>query len=280
MIVVKEFPDEVFESKSDLHKKLKAEKQTLKANKCKALKEADTFATVLSVSKVVDKGSIKERVTDKASKEEIIIESDNLQNVIEVKAVINSCMWFDSHRDVHINGCWDETVKDNEDFVHLQEHRAIFSHIISQDVRLAVEKFDINGRGVDALIIYSRIKRETNPFMYDKYLQGEVRHHSVGMRYIWERLKLAIDSNHEDDKEEKEVYDKYIDQIVNREEVEKYGYFWAVEQSEAIEGSAVVFGSNRKTPTISVIEVKNNDIEIKKEDSQKELLNLYNVILN
>jgi hypothetical protein len=50
---------------------------------------------------------------------------------------------------------------------------------------------------------------------------------------------------------EKAIWDKYIDEIVNKEAAEEQSYFWAVSQTKAIEGSAVVKGSNFYTPTIS-----------------------------
>ena len=53
-----------------------------------------------------------------------------------------------------------------------------------------------------------------------------------------------------DYEKEKAVYDKYIDDILNKEEVKKDGYFWAVTEAKAIEGSAVPIGSNTITPTI------------------------------
>ena len=40
------------------------------------------------------------------------------------------------------------------------------------------------------------------------------------------KLDIAIDD--EDYPANKELYDKYIDTIANKEDVEKYGYFWAI----------------------------------------------------
>jgi hypothetical protein len=39
---------------------------------------------------------------------------------------------------------------------------------------------------------------------------------------------------------------------VNPEVANDYGYFWAVTTAKYVEGSAVVFGSNSATPTLSV----------------------------
>jgi hypothetical protein len=51
--------------------------------------------------------------------------------------------------------------------------------------------------------------------------------------------------------EEKENWDKYIGKVANVEQAEEEGYFWAVTEAKIVEGSAVLFGSNRVTPTLS-----------------------------
>jgi hypothetical protein len=50
--------------------------------------------------------------------------------------------------------------------------------------------------------------------------------------------------------EEKAVWDKYIDEIVNKVQIEEQSY-WAVSEAKAIEGSAVVKGSNFATYNIN-----------------------------
>ena len=51
---------------------------------------------------------------------------------------------------------------------------------------------------------------------------------------------------------EYEAWEKYIEYAVNPELAENRGYFWAVTEAKAIEGSAVPLGSNWLTPTLSV----------------------------
>lgn len=246
MIVTKDFPNRHFNDKNELFKALRENKKTLKAQKMLEIKEAD--AVNYSVS--LEKGSTT------AIKNEVNTVENNKQK-INVKFVVNSCGIFDSHRDVHVKGCWNKTAKDNKSFIHLREHKATFDNIISDNVKLTVEEVEIQGVKTDCLVAYSTIERKDNPFMFDKYSDGKVKEHSVGMQYIWDKLFLCIDSNHEDDKEEKENWDKYYDQVINKDELNEVGYFWAVSEAKAREGSAVVFGSNSETPTLSVEEVKN-----------------------
>ena len=191
-----------------------------------------------------------------ADKNEANSQEDNVNKII-VKFVVNSCGIFDSHRDVHVKGCWNKTAKDNKNFLHLREHKATFDNIISDNVKLSVEEIEIKGFKTDCLVATSTIDKKDNPFMFEKYRDGKVKEHSVGMQYIWDKLYLCIDSNHEDDKEEKDNWNKYYDQVINKDELNEVGYFWAVGEAKAREGSAVVFGSNSETPTLSVEESKN-----------------------
>ena len=86
--------------------------------------------------------------------------------------------------------------------------------------------------------------------MFKQYSNGWVKNHSVGMRYV--KIDLAINSESEWDKDEKELWDKYYPIVVNKEIADERGYFWVVSEAKVIEGSAVVMGSNSATPTLSV----------------------------
>ena len=84
--------------------------------------------------------------------------------------------------------------------------------------------------------------------MFEQYKQGYVDNHSVGMQYV--KLRMCV--NDKDYEKGKEAWDQYIDQVANKDVAEKQGYFWAVLEAKAIEGSAVPNGSNPITPTLSV----------------------------
>jgi hypothetical protein len=100
-----------------------------------------------------------------------------------------------------------------------------------------------------ALVFDATIKQSRNEFMFKEYKDGNVDNHSVGMQYV--QIKLAVNSKKDSHKNEKEIWDKYVTDIANKEEAEKRGYFWAVLEAKVIEGSAVVVGSNRITPTLA-----------------------------
>ena len=153
---------------------------------------------------------------------------------------------------------WKKSIKENPTSIHLQEHRRTFDAVISDDAVPSVKTMTWKALGFDyegstqALIFDSNIKEERNEFMYNQYKKGWVKQHSVGMRYV--QLFLCINSEERYAQEEKANWDKYIDYVANKEVADEMGYFWAVTEAKFIEGSAVVFGSNPCTPTISVKE--------------------------
>ena len=271
MIVTKDFPNKVFSTKEDLFKSLRENKKQLKASKMVEVKHSDAFNFLVSLQK--DSSS--------ASKEQATQTNVNKQKII-VKFVVNSCGVFDSHGDVHVKGCWNKTAKENKYFLHLKEHKATFEDIISDNVSIDVEEVEIQGQKVDALVATSTIERKDNPLMFDKYSDGKVKQHSVGMQYIWDKLYLCINSEHSDDKEEKANWDKYYEQVINKDDVNEVGYFWAVAEAKAREGSAVPFGSNSETPTLSVENTKEEptQVTLDKEEPSNDTQNLINIIKN
>jgi len=243
MIVVKEFPDRQFETQEDLFKALKENKKELVSLKKSIEKRADAFSYV--GTSIVEKTANKEESS-----------SNNDVNELQVKVVINTTNFIDSHNDLHINGIWNKSVSDNKTFLHLQEHEREFDKVISDSALGTVELmtwkslgFPYNGK-TEALVFNSTIQKKRNEFMFNQYSNGWVKNHSVGMRYI--KIDLAINSESEWDKNEKELYDKYYPTVANKEVADEKGYFWVVSEAKIIEGSAVVMGSNSATPTLSV----------------------------
>lgn len=242
MIRIKEFPDKSFATWDEAMKELIAYKKTLVAQKKAIIKEADPlpYYTVNG-----------ERTAEKAGAAQL-----EDATVINVVAVSNACNYFDSHGDVSINGSWNRTAKNTKNGLHLQEHINKFDHLISDEVYFKVETktwkelgFEYEGT-TECLVMYSRVEKETNPFMFNKYVKGKVKNHSSGLMYI--TILLAVNNSADWAKEEKEVWDKHYPAIVNKDDVDDRGYFWAVLEQKIIENSAVLRGSNPATPTISV----------------------------
>jgi hypothetical protein len=237
-----------YETKKELFAFLVANKDTLTTQKKSVIKLADGIGhTTLSTEKDFRKANKSE------STEIAQVES------FRVKAVINTTNILDSHGDVHIPGLWNKSLKENKRIMHIQEHKSSsFDKIIAsgEDLKASVESISWKDLGYNALgntqalVFDSNVKESRNKYMFDQYKQGFVNNHSVGMRYV--KMELAV--NDEEYEKEKNFYDKYIEQVINRKDAEDLGYFWVVTEAKVIEGSAVPMGSNPITPTINIKE--------------------------
>lgn len=240
MIQVAEFPNKEFDSKEDLFKALIENKKELISIKKSITKNADA----------VSYGYI-ETIKSGANK---AIASADLPQELSVKVVINTTNFLDSHGDVHIDGIWNKSVKDNKSFLHLQEHDRSFDKIITDSAKASIASMTWKELGftysgsTQALIFESTIDKLRNGFMLKQYANGWVKNHSVGMRYV--QIELAINSEADYDKEYKDMWDEYYPIIANKEVADERGYFWVVKEAKIIEGSAVVMGSNSATPTL------------------------------
>lgn len=175
-------------------------------------------------------------------------------NVLSTEIVANAAMWFDSQRDVLLTDCWKKTIKDGNGRLHLKDH----THEMDAEVgdvtniyakNLSLTELGLNKSGTTQCLVYaSDVRKEYDPKTFSKYKRGRVKQHSIGLQYV--KIDLAI--NDPDSEKEYTLWNKYIDQIINKEEAEEIGFFWAVSEIKLIEVSAVIAGANRLTPTLWV----------------------------
>lgn len=265
-----QIPD--FTNKADLFTWLKTNKSMLIAAKKSQMKKADAVSFLAlsdTETGIVTKAQARPELLDLGE--------------FPVKVVINTTNLYDSHQDVHIPGIWKKSLSEKKDNYHIQEHEMSFENIISDRVKAFTKIFTFAELGyslpgtTEALIFDSIIEIERNEYMAEQYAKGRVKNHSVGMQYV--KLELCINSDSRYDAEEKAAWDKYIDQVANRQAVEDAGYFWAVTEAKLIEGSAVVIGSNFATPTIQI--GKQTALENSRESTELEPQKIdYNKIIN
>lgn len=245
MIVIKEFPEKTFSTSEEAVEFLVKNKKFVVSQKKSIIKHSDGIdfnGGVFNDKKEVIKSSSN-------------VSAENISK-INIVTVSNTCNYYDSHGDVSLNGSWKRTANNTKDALHLQEHKMQFDKIISDEVEFKVEvktwkELGFNYEGsTECLVMYSTANKEDNPYMFDKYIKGKVKQHSVGLRYV--NIDLAVNNSADWAKDEKELWDKYYPMIVNKDDVDDAGYFWAVFEQKAIENSAVPRGSNPATPTISV----------------------------
>lgn len=175
-----------------------------------------------------------------------------------IYAVINTTNWFDSHGDVHLNGIWDNSIKDQKGkLYYIINHDLKLGSVIAypQDVESSVVGLKWQDLGLDfpgdtqALIFKAKLTEATNKDAYNAIVTKQDIQNSVRMGYI--SMILCIDDKATDFKQEKANFDKYIQIVANKEDAIDAGYFWAISEAKIIqEGSAVLFGSNEATPIL------------------------------
>lgn len=246
MITIPHFTD-----KSELFDWLIENKSALIAQKKSAIKYADAISYLAPL------------VNDKDEACKSADEIPATATKIKVRSIINTTKLMDSHSDVHIDQLWNKSIKETKDNYLVNQHNFTFEGIISDEVKVFCKQmtwkelgFDFEGN-TQALIYDSVISKEDCPLMFEKYRQGKVKQHSVGMRYV--KIEMCINDERYD--KEKAAWDKYITVVANKEDAELQGYFWAVTEAKNIEGSAVVKGSNFATPTQSVAAAKSTALD-------------------
>jgi hypothetical protein len=232
---------------------LKKNKQLVIDAKKKSIKHADCISYSLPTEYKKD-GAIKALIKD-------IELPEDIEDVV-AKVVINTTNIIDSHGDCHIPGLWKKSLSEMKSMYLLQEHKMQFDKVISDKITAYTKTFDFSALGfeglagkTEALIFDAEISKDRNEFMFNQYVSGWVKEHSVGMQYV--QLLMCINSTEKRYAEEKANWDKYYPMVANKEVADEEGYFFAVTEAKIIEGSAVLKGSNYATPTITVEIPKN-----------------------
>jgi len=175
-------------------------------------------------------------------------------NSIMVKVVANTSNWIDSQLDMIIPGAVDKSLKERKGKIpHLHDHERSTTakvgevvDIYTQD--LSFSELGILGTGIaNVLIFETNILKDYNENIFNQYKNGGINQHSIGLRYI----NMVLAMNDINDPEHLKNWNEYINQAINRDVAEKNGFFWVVKEYKLIENSAVLFGANEITPTLS-----------------------------
>lgn len=257
-----------FINKADKFDFLHKNKQLIIDAKKSIVKHADCVA--YSLPSEYKKGGVVKEI----SKE---IELPEDVEVITAKVVINTTNIVDSHDDCHIPGLWKKSLNEMKSIYLLQEHRMSFDKVISDTINAYTKKYTWEKLGfgnlqgeTEALIFDAEISKDRNEFMFNQYINGWVKEHSVGMRYV--NLYLCMNVSDKRYQEEKANWEKYYPMVANKEVVDNDGYFFAVTEAKIIEGSAVLKGSNYVTPTLDITIPKTEpDNSTQKTEAEKSL---------
>jgi hypothetical protein len=173
--------------------------------------------------------------------------------------VVNSSNILDSHGDMHVKGNWDKTVKEQQKKTYLVfDHQLKRSEIIAmkEDIEMLTLEipFSLIGKNYDgntyALVYKVHKDKIRNKEAKELLESGYSFEASVRMQYV--KIDLAMDSNLKENAKEKENFDKYFNEIANKEDFEILSYFWVIKEAKNVqESSLVMFGSNPATGLIN-----------------------------
>ena len=239
--------DKTFESKEQLFKAL-AENETFihDAKKSQVYKSFEKGLQVVTDQKQIEKAFDS---TEKGIK----FDSDYYY------FVVNSANFLDSHSDVHVDGNWNKSVKDQQGKVYLVfDHSLKRSDIIAmkKDVEMFTTKISWNMLGKDyegetySLIYKVKKDKIINKEAKEWLEQGHELEASVRMQYV--KIETAFKSDDPNYSKQKETYKTYYPQIANKDDFEEIEYFWVVKEAKNVmESSLVLFGSNSATGVLN-----------------------------
>ena len=203
---------------------------------------------------------------------------------------VNTTNVLDSHGDLHVKGIWNKSVKDQQGKNYLvTDHKMELSNVVAKKENVEMFVSDISyssiGKGYEGstqALIYKVNKSDIiNPLAKEWLESKSDIEASVRMQYV--NVELALNSNSISDKEEKAVYDSYINEIANKEDFDSIDYFWVVKEAKNIgESSLVLAGSNAATGVLneaaSSTSTNNKEVQPSKDIEQKEKLSFNNFI--
>lgn len=240
------FPDKEFSTKEELFKDLKDNLDFITdAKKSKIQKSCEKGISVTCKSLDLLK------FTDQLKGIKI---DDNFYYI-----AVNTTKVLDSHEDLHLDGIWTKSIKDQQGKNYLvTDHELEINNVVvrKEHIEMFVAKipFSMVGRpyeGDTQALIYKFPKSQVkNAVVKDWLDSGDDIEASVRMQYV--AFVLCMDSNHPDDATFKANYEQYYPLIANKDDFEYIYYFFAIKEAKNVrESSLVVFGSNSATGQIN-----------------------------
>ena len=253
MIECKEL-DKSFETQEALFKALKENKDDIIAiKKAQIYKSFEKDPMLMIKAKSINALNLS-KLGDSIKSE---FEDDNYYYI-----AVNSTKILDSHRDLHIDGLWKRTVKNQQGHNYLVD-----THVMSMMTTIVrkekIKMFTVvvpfsflnkDYEGDTEILVYKFLKSDVINKMAQEWLEsGDDIEASVRMQYV--KIELAMNSNDKNDVKELETYLKYTPEIANKDDFENINYFWAVLEAKNIgESSLVLRGSNHVTGAVETSE--------------------------
>lgn len=243
MIKSSYFPNQTFSDKEDLFKTLKKyEKDIIGFKKARVYKSIDKGQGIpfLDLAHKTD----AEKAVGFAVKKDFIY------------PIISTTGFMDSHDDVHFDGCFDKTYKEQQGNVFFVDcHGTTVTSILSKkkDVTMLVDNVNWSTVGKSYIgntqgLIFEIAREKVRKDALDLIDEETGLQCSISMQYV--KMFFACDSVNKDLSINKDLYDRNIDKIANKDQAKEQGYFFGVEELKIVnEGSLcpITGGSNSAT---------------------------------
>jgi hypothetical protein len=173
--------------------------------------------------------------------------------------VISTTNYLDYHDDVHFDGSMNKTAKEQQGRIkYALDHELKYDSIIAweKDVNMFTAKIDwsLVGKGYEGQtegLVFEIEKDKIKRKDVLKDIEENRSDFENSIRMIYYKVVLGMDSNDSDHKDAKKYYDEREKVIVNRDTLEKRGFFWGVEELGIYkEGSLVTAGGSNDATSI------------------------------
>ena len=173
--------------------------------------------------------------------------------------IISTTKFYDRHGDVHFDGCFNKTLKEQQGkVVYTLDHELRYDAIVAweKDVTMMIKNIDwsIVGKnypGQTEALIFEIAKENIKRKDVLSDIVNKVSDFENSIRMVYHKIALGVNSYDKELRKEKKYYDKRINEIANKEAVEEVAYFWGVEELGIIkEGSLVVAGGSNSATSI------------------------------
>ena len=237
------FNDKVFESKDALFKALKDnEDDIIEFKKGHVYKGIDKCVTTGQLSKDIETAKgIGFRAKDGF-----------------IYPIISTTRYMDSHDDVHFDGCFNKTVKDQEGRVYYcADHNLSTTGVVAnkRDVKMMIKSIPWSVVGKDyegqtQKLIFEIEKSKIINEIALKLIESDPDIEN-SIRMIYTDVQMGINSKDKAFAENKAYFDSRIDMIANKEKAISQGYFFGVESLKIHkEGSMVIEGGSNDATRI------------------------------
>ena len=178
--------------------------------------------------------------------------------------VVNTTKILDSHSDLHKDGIWNKSAKEQQGKNYLvTDHKMELANVVvkKENVEMIIAEIPFSAIGKDyqgntQALIYKVKKTDViNQLAKDWLESGDDIEASVRMQYV--KIDLAMNSEAKGDEDYLKNYNNNINTIANKSEFEELEHFWVVSEAKNVgESSLVLRGSNSST---GLLEAKNGE---------------------